>query len=298
MSRRAIIDLGTNTFHLLIADDTQIVHEEKYPVRMGVGGINQNVITPDGIARTLSCLTNFAATCQSHHVDTIQAFGTSALRNAENGSLVATLIESHTGIPVKIISGDEEAQFIYQGIRAAVPLGIEKKLLMDIGGGSVEFIVGNEKEVFWKKSLEVGGQRLFERFHKHDPILPEELDALNAYLGEALQPLHEPLHIHNPKTLVGSSGTFETLSDMYCAEQKIENKQWPNSPLDIETFHKIKHSITTSSQKLRVALPGMMAWRAEMIVVTCALIDYIVNMHSFDRMTVSRYSLKEGVLFG
>lgn len=296
--RNAIIDLGTNTFHLLIAEGKKIIHEEKFPVRMGVGGINQNMITDAGIARTLSCLNTFAATCQTYHVSDIQAFGTSALRNAQNGLAVANLIQTETKIPVKIISGDEEAQYIYQGIRAAVPLGSEKNLLMDIGGGSVEFIIGSENEIFWKRSLEVGGQRLVERFHKHEPILADELTTLRNFLADALTPLHEPLAMYNPKTLVGSSGTFETLSDMYCARHAIENKKLPNSPFRIDAFKQIYHDIALANLEGRVALPGMMAWRAEMIVVTCALVDYITNLHNFSEIKVSRFSLKEGVLFG
>jgi exopolyphosphatase / guanosine-5'-triphosphate,3'-diphosphate pyrophosphatase len=298
MTRNAIIDLGTNTFHLLIAEAKQIIHEEKFPVRMGVGGINENMITNAGIERTLSCLKTFAATCQTHGVLHMQAFGTSALRHAKNGKMVAQRITAETGIPVKIISGDEEAQLIYQGIRAAVPLGQEKNLLMDIGGGSVEFIIGNENEIFWKQSIEVGGQRLFERFHKHEPISPDELLALVDFLSHALQPLHNPLRLHNPKTLVGSSGTFETLSDMYCMRKAIENKRLPNSPFAIDVFPSLKTDIVKSNHEERIAMPGMLAWRAEMIVVTCLLIDYLLTLHTFHDMKISRFSLKEGVLFG
>jgi exopolyphosphatase / guanosine-5'-triphosphate,3'-diphosphate pyrophosphatase len=170
MSRKAIIDLGTNTFHLLIAEGKHIIHEEKLPVRMGLGGINQGVITDDGIERSLTCLHRFAEICSSMQVSDIQAFGTSALRNARNGQDVANRIEQESRIPVSIIGGDEEAKLIYQGIRAAVPLGDQKNLLVDIGGGSVEFIIGNQIEIFWKQSIEVGGQRLLERFHQHEPI--------------------------------------------------------------------------------------------------------------------------------
>jgi exopolyphosphatase/guanosine-5'-triphosphate,3'-diphosphate pyrophosphatase len=296
--RKAIIDLGTNTFHLLIAEDTKIIHEEKFPVRMGLGGINQNIINDAGIARSLACLQRFAETCRALGATHIQAFGTSALRNASNGQAVADVIRKETGIPVTIISGDEEARLIYQGIRAGVPLGSPKNLLIDIGGGSVEFIIGNQTEIFWKQSLEVGGQRLLERFHQHDPIKQNELEALKEYLSEALLPLRAPLAAHNPKILVGSSGTFETLSDIFCVRENIPNQKLPASPLTLQRFYEIHKDLTRMTKAERIAMPGMMVWRAEMIVVTCQLLLFLLNMHTFDEIKVSRYSLKEGVLFG
>jgi exopolyphosphatase/guanosine-5'-triphosphate,3'-diphosphate pyrophosphatase len=296
-SRKAIIDLGTNTFHLLIAEDTKIIHEEKFPVRMGLGGINQNIINEAGIERSLACLQRFAETCKALNATNIQAFGTSALRNASNGQAVADSIQKETGIPVTIISGDEEARLIYQGIRAGVPLGSAKNLLMDIGGGSVEFIIGNQIEIFWKQSLEVGGQRLVERFHQYDPIAQSELHALREYLTEALIPLKAPLSEHKPKILVGSSGTFETLSDIFCVRENIPNQKLPESPLTLARFYEIHKDLTGMTKAQRIAMPGMMVWRAEMIVVTCQLLHFLLNMHRFDEIKVSRYSLKEGVLF-
>ena len=283
---------------MLIAEGQKIIHEEKQPVRMGLGGINKGILTAEGIERSLKCLQDFAELCKQYSVTDIKAFGTSALRNAKNGVAVANQIKLKTGISVSIISGDEEARYIYQGVRAAVPLGVEKNLLMDIGGGSVEFIIGNQAEIFWKQSIEVGGQRLLERFHKSDPITEQELSEMTAYIHESLQPLHDPLNRYQPKTLVGSSGTFETLSDIYCERKGISNEKIPHSPFELDYFESIRKDLTSSTLQARIALPGMMAWRAEMIVATCTLISCVLKMHAFTTMRVSRYSLKEGVLFG
>jgi exopolyphosphatase/guanosine-5'-triphosphate,3'-diphosphate pyrophosphatase len=295
----AIIDLGTNTFHLLIANQQkEILHEEKRPVRMGVGGINRGIITDDGIKRTVDCLIHFYQKCKELKVDSIRAFGTSALRNAQNSSLVLQQIKSSTGIDVQIISGEEEARLIYLGVRQAVKLGIGKNLIMDIGGGSVEFIIANEKEIFWKQSFEVGGQRLLERFQKHDPILKEEIDDLIQYLKIELSLLLDQIKIHYPTCIVGSSGSFETLSDMHCARHDIPNPQLPESPLTIESVHLIHQQLISRNKEERIAIPGMMEWRAEMIVVTASLIKFLLDHHSFQEIKVSRFSLKEGVLFG
>jgi exopolyphosphatase / guanosine-5'-triphosphate,3'-diphosphate pyrophosphatase len=298
MDPRAIIDLGTNTFHLLIAsEDNVIIHEEKNPVRLGAGGINNSIITAEGMARALQCIKNFKSRCDELGVQEIRALGTSALRNATNANEFSRLVKEATGIIIEIISGNDEARFIYQGVRAAVPLGRVKNLIVDIGGGSVEFIMGNESEIFWKQSIEVGGQRLLERFHQHDPISSDELNALDEYLKQSLQPLIVPLLEHKPETLVGSSGTFETLSDIYCVRENIPNHKLPKSPFSIDRFHEIHQDLVRLNKTERIAMPGMIEWRAEMIVCTCRLVNHILHMHKFRSVKVSRYSLKEGVLF-
>src|SRR5690606_1328820 len=133
-----------------------------------------------------------------------------------NGSSLANEITSVTGIPIRIISGNEEADLIFAGIRDGLDLGSSPNLVIDIGAGSVEFIIGDQKEIFWKQSFEIGGQRLLEKFHKHDPIHGEEIAALNDYFATTLRPLRSALEKLHPNTLVGSSGTFDTLSEIYC----------------------------------------------------------------------------------
>src|SRR6478609_7518943 len=136
MSKKiAIIDLGTNTFHLLIAEKqggtTRILHREKQPVKIGMGGINQGVITPEGLQRALTCLRQFKKTIDDQSVHETLAFGTSALRSASNQMAVVQQIEKETGIQVRLISGDEEAEFIFYGIRSALDLEVEKSLIVD-----------------------------------------------------------------------------------------------------------------------------------------------------------------------
>jgi len=297
-TRTAIIDLGTNTFHLLVANELKnIIHEEKMPVKMGLGGINLGIITDSGIERTIACLKVFSKKCKDLNVGAIRAFGTSALRNAKNANIIVERAKTEIGIAINIISGEEEARLIYLGVRQAVRLGESKALIIDIGGGSVEFIIANGKEIFWKQSIEVGGQRLLEKFHKHEPILPEEIESLNQYLQEALHSLKEPLGRYQPVAMVGSSGTFETLSDIYCVRKNISNPETPESPLSFEAFKQIYSELIRLTKEERIAMPGMMEWRAEMIVVTCTLINHILQLHSFSEIRVSRYALKEGVLF-
>lgn len=297
----AIIDLGTNTFHLLLAEPKEagytIIHREKVAVKLGMGGINQDVIQTDAIGRALAVLKDFKTTIEQSGISTIYAFGTSALRQARNGIEVTDQIQSITGIKVHIISGDEEADFIYQGVRSSMDLGTDPVLIMDIGGGSVEFIIGNRETILWKKSIEIGAQRLLEKFHSHDPISTNEIDELTRYFETTLVDVFQALHHHQPTTLVGSSGTFDTLSEIHCIRHEISKKtDDAETPLSLESFHKIYKDLIIKNRAERLRIPGMIEMRVDMIVVACCLIWFMLENHDFNTIRVSSYSLKEGVL--
>ena len=297
----AIIDLGTNTFHLLFAEwdgaQYNIVYRERLAVKIGMGGINDGIITESGIGRALDALKKFRDTLHDADISTVFAFGTSALRNAQNGKEVASLIQSQTGIEVNIISGDEEAAYIYYGVRKALEIGKSVSLIVDIGGGSVEFIIGNEKSIFWKRSFEIGAQRLLERYQQHDPILPEEVEKLDTYFGLALKPLFEAIQEFKPTVLIGSSGTFDTLSEIHCIRYDISQQlHAPETPLTLQSFRDIFGELLTKNRAERLQIPGMIEMRVDMIVVACCLIAYLLDHAAFVAVRVSSYSLKEGVL--
>lgn len=301
MDKLAIIDMGTNTFHLLIAEagdvGYKVIVRERLAVKIGMGGINQGVITAEGIQRALVAMQSFQNIITREGVQHVYAFGTSALRNASNGAEVAAKIKAVTGIQINIISGDNEAEFIYMGVKSALGLENEKSLIIDIGGGSVEFIIGNTDHIFWKKSLEIGAQRLLEKFHKNDPITSSEIEALDDYFDHELTSVFEALKTHHPKILVGSSGTFDTLSDIFCIQHHIQKtSDEVETPLTLEGFYEIYYELIVKDRAQRMAIPGMIDMRVDMIVVACCMIRYLLEKHPFERIRVSTYSLKEGVL--
>jgi exopolyphosphatase / guanosine-5'-triphosphate,3'-diphosphate pyrophosphatase len=299
--RIAIIDLGTNTFHLLIAEGNtsgyKIIYRDRLAVKIGMGGINDGIITESGFERAILAMQSFKNAIDGHAVNASYAFGTSALRNARNGQETADRIKAITGIDVEIISGDLEANYIYLGVRAALGLGKEKNLIIDIGGGSVEFIIADHDEIFWKQSFEIGAQRLLEKYHKHDPILPQEITQLEHYIDQKLQPLWDAINQFDPRILVGSSGTFDTLSDIFCLTHDIhKSPDDSETPLSLEGFYEIHHDLLLKTRAQRMEIPGMIEMRVDMIVVACCMVKYLLEKHSFNRIRVSTFSLKEGVL--
>lgn len=297
----AVIDLGTNTFHLMIAETkgakSHIIHREKVAVKLGKAGINQDIIQEDAIDRAILTLQDFKSKMDYEGVVNVHAFGTSALRNAKNANTVTEKIKASTGIEVKIISGDEEAEMIYRGVQTALELGSETSLIMDIGAGSVEFILANRTKTLWKKSLEIGGQRILELFSIHDPITPNEIQQLDQFFESSLAEVHKAIQSYSLVTLVGSSGTFDTLSDLYCAKNNInKNESDGETPLTIEYFYSVYQQLIKMNRTERMNMAGMIELRVDLIVVGCCLVRYILEKYKLKQIRVSSYSLKEGAL--
>ncbi|WP_025762622.1 Ppx/GppA phosphatase family protein [Dyadobacter tibetensis] len=303
-TRWGIIDLGTNTFHLLIVEKKQeqveTLFHESFPVRIGLGGINQNLITPEATERALTTLGYFREQLDKFQVarERTFAFGTSAIRNADNQEEFREKIYLRHKIDITVIDGLREAEYIYHGVRKGAKLGEEPSLIMDIGGGSVEFIIGNQNQVLWKQSFEIGGQRMMEKFMRKDPMTESDRKRLYHYFDENLVSLANAIHQYAPKKLVGSSGTFDTLIDIdfYARTNQPPAPEITDFPLSLESFYSTFSKILTGSHQERMAIPGMISLRVDMIVVASCLIDYLIRTYELKEIQVSRYALKEGVL--
>lgn len=299
----AVIDLGTNTFHLLIAtiEEGKIhpIHKEKIPVKIGEGGIDSGIITEIALNRGIETLNYFKSIAEDHSVSKVWATATSAFRSAKNQTELKEAILLKTGIEIDIIDGEEEAQLIYEGVKHAVHLTEEKHLIMDIGGGSVEFIICNNKTVFWKQSYEIGGQRLMNKFHQHDPIQKSDILELQNYLANQLSSLKAACEQFSPKILVGASGSFDTLCEIYYQKHNvtIDLEKRTEYKLPFEVFHDIVKEIVEKDLNGRLNISGMIEMRANMIVVACLLIEFVIDTYGIEKITSSTYALKEGLIF-
>ncbi|MCE9538076.1 MAG: phosphatase, partial [Bacteroidetes bacterium] len=169
MNRIAVIDLGTNTFNLLIvevsSDKTyELVFQTKISVKLGEGGINKGFIAPLPFNRGIDALKVHKQTIEKYNVGKVYAIATSAIRGASNGAEFVAKANEECNIDVQVISGDKEAETIYYGVRDAVKMSDEVSLIIDIGGGSTEFIIANKHQIFWKQSFLLGVARLLEMF--------------------------------------------------------------------------------------------------------------------------------------
>ncbi len=300
---KAIIDLGTNTFHLLIAEVSNgkviEVYKNQIPVKLGEGGINQRLIAPQAFQRGLDALASFRDALNEHGIGQVKAYATSALRDASNGTDFIEQAQQLHQIQIELITGEQEAELIYNGIKHSFELPDANILVMDIGGGSVEFIIGKKDRIFWKKSYPIGAARLIERFHKTDPISDEELITLQSYLVHNMKELRDALQQFPTSILVGSAGSFETLVEVLKKDLQIPlGNAWDHADeIPLEAFLSFYETIITRNTNDRAKLHGMADFRVEMIVVATILMDVVIKRFDFDRLIASHYSLKEGILF-
>ena len=304
INRHAVIDLGTNTFQFCVAEiegnNFQIIFEKSLAPKLGKGGISNGIITTEAIERAIVALMEFKNIAKSYEIDvsSVYAFGTSAIRNAKNGVEFCEIIHEKIGLKIQIIDGEKEAELIASGVRKAVQFNQDPFLIMDIGGGSVEFIIASESTIYWKQSFEIGAQRLIDLFFDTDPIAPTQIKRMYDYFDEKLIQLSNAIHQYLPKTLVGSAGSFETLADIYHFSQnpKTEYIQPISSQIPIESFYDSYFKFLEFDRDKRLAIPGMISLRVDMIVVASVLIDYIIKTFKIEEIKISTFALKEGVL--
>lgn len=291
----AVIDLGTNIFHLRIVtvqpdgSFAELFRQSKF-VRLASEGIGTIGLAP--FRRGLDCLKEYAHILQQHQVDKSRAIGTAALRTASNGSAFIQNVLEETGLEITLIDGDQEAHYIHKGVELAVPFGADKKLIMDIGGGSVEFIIANLDEVYWAQSFPVGMAVMYHNFHRIDPISVTEIDDLHSFLTMQLSPLQEALQAHQISELVGTRGTFDVLTAQF-STSKIGKHC---SILPIEPLPTFFDRVIQSNLAERLIMPEIPNDRVDMIVVGMLLIQFVLNMTSVPRILVTDFDVKEGVL--
>ena len=303
---RAVADLGSNTFHLVVGrfegENRDILLHRREAVGIGKDGMSKKRILPDAIERALGVLNSFAAELRELGMDATDAdvYATSAFRNAENAHEVLMEIEIGTGFRPRIISGQEEAGLIFQGVLGSGVLkDKEDSLVVDIGGGSVEFILCRGKRAVWQESLEIGGLRLMERFHYADPLPPHELSAMELHLKEVLKPVKEQIAGLTGLNLVGCSGSFDTMIDIRNA---LNSSQW--MPAEASSVHELSRGdflglfdrIVPLSLEERLVIPGMIPLRAGMMVVALSLVKVLLEETCSPGIRVSTWSLKEGAL--
>ncbi len=295
MPRYGVIDLGTNTFHLLIVEVNELeeateLFRERIFVKLAEDGIGK--IGKKAYQRGIQALSHFQKILLDYQVKNINAFGTAALRTASNGPEFIKDAQSKADISIQLIPGSEEARLIHVGVTQAVEFGEEKGLIMDIGGGSVEFIIADKNEVFWAKSFPIGVAVLHNNFHRAEPISIEEIDVLHAHLDRTLQPLFEVLKKYKTSCLIGASGTFDVLEKILPHTLKTQL----SATIEIENFYPIYQKILHMNMEERRADERIPLTRADMIVVALILIDFIIKKAKIEKIVVSAYAMKEGIL--
>lgn len=290
-----VIDCGTNTFTLSlfeIKSPTKFkrINKLRHFVELAEEGIH--AIGPKAFARGLEAFKSFHAFLKDYPDSPVFAMGTAALRRAANRDEFIKAVKEVSNIDISIIDGDKEAWLIYKGVERAAPLSEKPSLIMDIGGGSVEFIVANEKELLWAKSYSIGNSVLFEKFHRSNPVATSEIQALETFLKVELQDLFEVLKQYSIEHLIGASGSFDVLDTLVGLKVKEEHYGY----IEMDDFDKLHDWLIHTTLEERLALQKLPPTRAKLIVMSVCLIHFIKNKLAVNQLVASDYALREGVI--
>lgn len=302
---KAVIDIGTNTFHLLIAEiseqaEINVIYKNTIPVKLGEGGVDKGFITEAAYQRGINALINFRAKLDEFHIQKVKATATAAVRDASNGKDFMAEAKEKADIQIEIIDGLKEADYIYLGAKAAGTLGSEKALIMDIGGGSVEFILCNQQEIFWKNSFRLGAARLLAEYaHGDDAIQESVLSKIHLRFQHELAELIQVIQDHQPKELIGTAGSFDSYAEMMSlrTHQIFNHDTQESYHFNFDAFNQLISEIIKSTHQERSAMKGLIPLRVDMILMASILTQFIIEKGNMQQVTTCTYSLKEGLLF-
>ena len=309
MSPLASLDLGTNTFRLLIADG--ISRDRLSPLltkraitRLGEGFAKRRLIQPSAMSRSMAVLYDFARIIDHYQVENVFAVATSVFREAANGEAFIQQIYEETGIPVRTLSGGEEARLTLKGVLSAVEQRAKNALVFDIGGGSTEFILTEDTRPLTTESIPLGVVFLSETYPPSDPPTTGELSRLSATIRKHLSLIdfHDALTALVPAagpsslSLIGTAGTVTTLAAIDQKMEIYDPENINNYRLSRETLITLYQRLTAMTALQRTALPGLEKGREAVIIPGTAIVLEIMNLFKCNHLTVSDAGLLEGIL--
>lgn len=292
--RVGIIDLGTNTFNLLIAEVGKnafnVIHTEKEGVALGMGGINENVLADDAIERALTTLKRYKTICIEKEVEVIDSFGTSAIRDAQNAESFLLLVKNTLDIEIQIISGIEEAQLIYQGVLWSHEF-TKPAVIMDVGGGSTEFILADSEGFKKAESLNIGVSRIYQAFEFSDPLSKVDIEKIEFWLDKNTAGRLDDMKC---EILIGSSGTFETFYEL------LHESEFPRTidavSMTKDEMNDVLNSVLQSTYEERTKNPYIIPIRQKMAPIAAVKISWVMRKLGIKEVLISPCSLKEGGL--
>jgi exopolyphosphatase/guanosine-5'-triphosphate,3'-diphosphate pyrophosphatase len=307
-ARRAVIDIGTNSVKLLVADvegaEVRPVREESRQTRLGQGHYTRQRLQAGPIAKTAAAAAEFAARARDHQAASIRVIATSAARDALNSQELTDAIERSCGLRVEIISGAQEADLVFQGVTSDPALAAMPLVLLDVGGGSTEFIVGQGAHQHFGQSLPLGTVRLLERFPPGDPPTAGELAAcrqwLRDFLEKEVQPSLAPVLRQEAGAgqlrLVGTGGTASILGCMEAGLRTFDRERLEGTRLSAERLTWHTERLWGLPLEERKQIPGLPKNRADVILAGAAIYEAVMGQFQLDELRVSTRGLRFGAV--
>jgi len=301
-NRLAAIDMGTNSFHLIVVEAKPngkftTLGREKEVVRLGESMTDMKHMSLDAMLRALEALKRFKLIADSFHAP-IRAVATSAVREALNKEAFVELVREGTGLEIEVVSGFEEARLIYLGVLQALPVFNKNALLFDIGGGSTEFLLGKQGKVQYANSLKLGAIRLTKRYFQSKSTKDKEIEDCREFLRGALHPVKLVLAEKKCDVVVGSSGTMLSIAAIALGlEGVVYSVDEGNVTVSrAQAMDVVKRILDARTLEKRKQIPGMDPQRADIIVAGALIVEQIFESLDLQEVVTSKYALREGVI--
>lgn len=300
----AALDIGTNSFHLIVVSafpngKFEIIDREREVIRLSEGNTGDiKIIQPNSIERAVSAIDRFNEISKSHNAD-MRATATSAAREAGNRDEFRKIILNKTGVNIEIINGLEEARLIFRGIQNAVPIFDKKSLAVDIGGGSTEFILGKSGSINFATSLKLGAVRLTQQFYPNGILSEQTIDAIRQWVEGEITPLLHKMYVSAIDAFVGSSGTILNVGMMILARRNSGNSNITlnNFEFSVAELFEIENEVLSrKTSEERLTIPGLEEKRADIIPAGVIILSTIFRMFNIKKMIISEYALREGII--
>ena len=300
--RIAAFDLGSNSFHLLVADahpdgTFEPVATDKEMLRLGSKVAATGEIGRIGSSSAVGVIRRFRAMAESQHADEIVACATAAFREAADSLAVVDRIEAETGVKVRVISGREEAQLIFDAVRASVAIDPGPALALDLGGGSLEVMIGDGRGLDWATSLKLGVARLTAEHVRSDPYSTGDCRRVTGAVTKAFQRILPEVTRRRPRMAIGSSGTLETLIRLAAARRHGTMPASVNQlSVKAREVEQLSDWLLEMTSNERAALPGVDARRADMLPAGAILLTTIMDLSGVDELVGCEWALREGMV--
>ncbi len=304
--RLAAIDVGSNSIHMIVAQidpagGVTTLWRMKETTGLGRLSFPARRISSDAMERALATLARFQHAARTKAAEKVIAVATSAVREAQNGGDLIERARRELKLPIRVVGAREEARLIYLGVRHAGCFGgapDEPHLAIDIGGGSVEFIVGTNERSMLLESRKLGAARMTARFIKSDPPAKEEIEKLRAHYDREVGPLFEQIAKTQPVKAVGTSGTLENIARL-CGTDGAGNGKPAHPTIDAKRLDKLVSRLMKTSSTDRGEMPDLDDGRKDQIIAGVVLVQSILERlkaQKLDKLSICSAALREGIL--
>ena len=305
--RRAVIDIGSNSVKLLVADvaadQVEPVWENGEQTRLGEGSYDSRRLRPSAISRTQRAVEAYHGRARELGAESVRIVATCAVRDADNRSELTEAIQDSLGVGVEALSGDEEAEWAFRGVMSDDSLADAAALIVDLGGGSTEFIAGIDREIRWRGSFALGTVRWLERMRPGDPPSPEDLSRCRASIADflrervipTLEPALEPIRGES-SVLIGVGGAVGILARMHLGMEEFSRPRIESCRLRASDVTEWVNRLWGLPFAARGEIPGLPPERADVMLTGACILEGVMKQSGFSEMRPSARGLRFAAL--